>query len=69
MTPHSVTTFSPKFLLLGVKTNYENEINIKLDDAKKITFHNSQQNHEQNKKYYDSKHNPITFKENDLVTK
>lgn len=67
MTPHSVTSFSPKFLLLGIKTQYENEMNIKLDDAKKIAFHNSQKGHEQNKKYYDSKHKQMTFKENDLV--
>jgi transposase InsO family protein len=67
--PHSVTTFTPKYLMFGIKpfelivsNSYPN-----LEEARKIAFEKSRENHNQNKLYYDKKHNPITLSPGDLV--
>jgi len=67
--PHSVTTFSPNYLMFGIKP-FEPIINNSfptLEEARKIGFIKSQENHNQNKLYYDQKHNPITLNPGDLV--
>ena len=68
-TPHSVTKFSPSYLLIGVKP-FEPLINgpeLTLDSARKQAFDNSMRNHEINKSYYDKKHISTEFKVGDLV--
>ena len=68
-TPHSVTQFSPKYLLYGIKP-FENLINgseVSLEKAREIAFINSENNHKLNKKYYDRRHIPENFEKGDLV--
>ena len=66
-TPHTVTQFSPEFLLTGVRPFESYAQNITIDQAHKIAFENSQKNHEINKQLYDSKHKRIVLNPNDLV--
>ena len=68
-TPHSVTEFSPEFLLLGIKPfeYYNYRTDITLENARKIAFENSQKSHQLNKSYYDKRHTPYSLNKNDLV--
>ena len=67
-TPHSVTSFSPKYLLFGLKPfDCEIDSNLSLDKAREIAFINSQKNHNLNKTYYDKRHQKFIFNVNDLV--
>jgi putative transposase len=68
-TPHSVTEFSPKYLMFGIMPfkPIVNNYYPTLEEARKLAFQKSEENHELNKKYYDRKHNPITLEAGDLV--
>jgi len=68
-TPHSVTQFSPQFLLFGIKPfeTFNNGSDITIDKARKIAFENSAKNHEINKRYYDKSHTPLTLTVGQLV--
>jgi hypothetical protein len=68
-TIHSVTQFTPKFLLFGINP-FEPIINNSypnLGDSRKIALENSRKNHELNKLYYDKKHISFSFEKDDLV--
>ena len=67
-TPHSVTSFSPKYLLLGIES-FERPISSKvcLEDAREIAYHKSLDYHKQNKIYYDKRHKQIELNEGDKV--
>jgi len=67
--PHSVTQFTPKYLMFGIKP-FDPLINgsdISLDEARKIALINSEHNHQLNKRYYDQNHIKFDLKEGDLV--
>ena len=68
-TPHNITEFSPSFLMFGIKPYPEYNLTngLSIENARKIAFDNSNKSHEQNKQYYDKKHNNISFETNDLV--
>jgi hypothetical protein len=67
--PHSVTQFTPKYLMFGIKP-FDPLINgsdISLEEARKIALIDSEHNHELNKRYYDKNHIKVDLKEGDLV--
>ncbi len=67
--PHSVTQFTPKYLMFGIKP-FDPLINgsdISLDEAQNIALINSEHNHQLNKRYYDQNHIKFDLKEGDLV--
>ena len=66
-TPHSVTSFSPNYLLFGIQSKCKIDSNMSLKKARQISFENSQKAHDRNKLYYDKKHQKFEFRENDLV--
>lgn len=68
--PHSVTGFSPSYLLSGTSSDIiplslSSPPNLTHD--RKLALENSLKYHEYNKKNYDSKRNVVTFKVGDLV--
>ena len=67
-TPHSITKFSPQFLMFGIKPYKDHgDSSLTVEQARKIALQNSKQGHQVNKLYYDKKHNPNSFNVNDLV--
>jgi transposase InsO family protein len=68
--PHSVTKFSPSYLLNGLSNDIipdslTSPPNIAID--RKIAFSNTLRQHEYNKKNYDKNKNDVTFKVGDFV--
>jgi len=66
---HSVTEFSTNYLLFEIKPCEPPLIDPfpEIETARKIAQTNTIKHHEQTKKYYDERHQPYQFKENDLV--
>jgi hypothetical protein len=68
-TPHTVTSYSPSFLLKGIWNNtaiIENEHET-LEQSRQSAFEKSQKYHKVNKEYYDAKRQNFNFKIGDLV--
>lgn len=69
-TIHSVTKFSPNYLLNNVKFSpfsfFQNNVN-NLESDRKIAFKNSALSHQRNKKYFDKKRRVFDFQVGDLV--
>lgn len=69
-TPHSVTRFSPKYLLYGVASSIlppEHLPPSDLESDRKLAFQNSLKNHMYNKKRYDKNRTRASFAISDLV--
>lgn len=70
-TIHSVTKFTPEYLLFNVKQKLvpflEDKITSNLDLDREIALENSRKSHERNKKIFDRKRKDFVFKVNDLV--
>lgn len=69
-TPHSVTTFSPRFLLTGESVQIAPNTplhSVSLDKAHQIALENSNKNHDYNKSRIDSNRKEHSFNINDLV--
>ncbi len=69
-TIHSVTKFSPNYLLNGKKLSFleiSNNVNSDLINDRKIVFENSQKSHFRNKRKFDKKRKNINFEVGDLV--
>lgn len=72
-TEHTVTKFSPKYLLKGEDTSgLPDELKINksinnLEDDRKLAFENSLKYHDYNKKIYDRNRKEYNFKAGDLV--
>lgn len=67
--PHSVTGFTPKYLMFGILPfDYilGNPFPA-IEEARKLAFKNSQKGHIRNKGYFDNKHQNIVLKPGDLV--
>src|SRR5260370_31494515 len=66
-TPHSVTGFSPQYLMYGLLPYPALSDTIPdMHKAREISFQNSIKNHELNKKYYDRNHQEFSFIKDDL---
>ena len=70
-TVHSVTRFTPNYLLNGVKCNvmgkFSNNVNSNLEKDRQKAFDNSEKNHKVNKSRYDKGRLESLFKAGDLV--
>lgn len=72
-TEHTVTKFSPKYLLNGADTSIlphelkDNKNSNQLENGRNIAFKNSIKYHEYNKKIYDKNRKIYDFKTDDLV--
>lgn len=69
-TIHSVTKFSPNYLLNGKKLSllpFQSNVIYDLDNDRKIAFENSQKSHFRNKRKFDKKRKNIDFEVGDLV--
>lgn len=67
-TPHSVTKFTPNYLMHGIiPRNCENAEFPPLDEATKSAYENSISYHQKNKIVYEQKHVSYEYKDNDYV--
>lgn len=70
-TIHSVTHFSPNYLLNGVHQNFLNKLKIHVGTTlakdREIAFKNSMKNHQANEKYYNKNKKEFDFQVNDMV--
>lgn len=70
LTPHSVTTFPPAYLMYGTlpyKNPLDENFYPPIDEARKIAIEKTKQYHERNKIHYDARFHDLEFKPNELV--
>ncbi|XP_023226450.1 uncharacterized protein LOC111627120 [Centruroides sculpturatus] len=67
--PHSVTGFSPKYLMFGVPPFPQVMPNTlpPVEEARKLACENTQRKQEVNKNYFDNRHQKVTLNPGDLV--
>ncbi len=70
-TIHSVTKFSPNYLMYGIKDKFISELNVNVTssllDDRKLAFLNSKKNHDYNSRVFNRNKSNFDFKVGDLV--